>query len=152
MPFQSPTLSPTRRGSLLPAAIPILILAAVLITMPAAQAKSLKLSHDFGSVWRGTVQRESVRVTAPADQTVTIRKTRTSCGCLRIAQCPASIPAGTSADIVLALDTNTLEGKVSFTAYIETDVAKMRLIKVKTLANVTSLLRVTPPAIDFGTN
>lgn len=127
-------------------------LLALLVCLAPAEGKSVKLSHDFGTVWRGAILQKTFRITAPQNRTITIRRARTSCGCLHVTRFPASISAGTDADIVLTLDTSTLAGKVSFTAYIETDVSKMRLIKIKTQANVTSLLTVTPAAVDFGEN
>ncbi len=115
----------TRPGSRIPTIFSILFLTAALV-IPAAAAGTPKIKFketawDFGKIKQGEVAAHEFVFTNEGDDTLTIEKVATSCGCTAALVSDRSVPPGKTGKIEVKFDTRGYGGQVAKMVYVQSN-------------------------------
>ena len=115
-------------------------------------AGSLEISGngvaDFGSYPAAESKEHTFQLVNATQETVKIKKIRSTCGCL-VGQISASeILPGKALEIQTQVKANSVSGKFSKILYVETDLAGRRFIRLELKGTAQPLVEITP-AVPF---
>ena len=95
------------------------------------------------------VQRNVFRLRNHFQQTVELKKIRTSCTCADIKYLKSELQPGESTELIVTLKANSLSGPFTHTIYVETDNPKQRFMRFVIKGNAIPLLKVSPDPVQY---
>ena len=103
---------------------------------------------DFGTYPAAVNKEHTFQLVNATQETVKIKKVRSTCGCL-VGQVSASeILPGKALEIQTQVKANSVSGKFSKILYVETDLAGRRFIRLELKGTALPLVEITP-AVPF---
>ena len=103
---------------------------------------------DYGSYPAAESKEHTFQLVNATQETVKIKKIRSTCGCL-VGQISASeILPGKALEIQTQVKANSVSGKFSKILYVETDLAGRRFIRLELKGTAQPLVEITP-AVPF---
>ena len=105
-------------------------------------------SHDYGPVMYGDKVSHEFTVTNTGDQTLTIEKLESTCGCTQAVKGASEVPPGGKTHILTSFDTKGMKaGKKLKKVYVNSNDPKRPMIALAVTADVIRQLSVDPPSV-----
>ena len=107
-----------------------------------------KESHDYGVVRYGKTAEAKFQFTNKGDETLVIKKLRSSCGCTKAVHGSSRVEPGGKSSIVASFDTEGLRaGRKRKTVYVHTNDPVKPIVKLSLYADVVKEIEVEPPSL-----
>jgi hypothetical protein len=105
-------------------------------------------NHDYGRVMVGDKVTHEFTVTNTGDQTLTIEKLQSTCGCTQAVEDSSEVPPGGKTRIVASFDTKGMKGgKKQKSIYVHSNDTKKPVVTLTLAADVIKELSVDPPSV-----
>ncbi|MGO9570589.1 MAG: DUF1573 domain-containing protein [Desulfomonilaceae bacterium] len=130
------------------------ILAILLAVAPLVRAETGPVvdfdneSHDYGRVMYGDTVTHEFTLTNTGDQTLTIEKLESSCGCTKAVKGASQVPPHEKTHILASFDTSGLRaGKKQKKVFVHSNDPKRPVVALTLSADVVRELNLDPPSV-----
>ena len=107
-------------------------------------------SVDLGKINYGIKKKVEFAFTNTGDETLVIRKLRSSCGCTQVVEGKQEIPPGGSSKIAVTLDTNMVKpGNRRKSLYVHSNDSEKPIVRLLLFANVVRRIKVEPKSLTL---